>query len=81
MVSKGLKEPRDKLELLRVLDLGKVLTVLEARTREQRSNDTNEEEERYRENLGKLLSALGLELLDLTKEASSRIILLLATGC
>jgi exportin-T len=77
MVSKGLKEPRDKLELLRVLDLGKVLTVLEERTREQRvkglqaGNEPDEDEEKYRENLGKLLSALGLELLDLTKDAST----------
>jgi exportin-T len=71
MVTKGLKEPSDKLDLLRVLDLGKVLDALETQTRENRtklSADVSEVEEQFRESLGKLLTAIGSELLDLSKE-------------
>jgi exportin-T len=65
IVSKGLKEPGDKLQLLKVLSLGQVLDALEAKTRAQqieRGDDRDEGEESYREALGKLLNVLGLEL-------------------
>jgi len=66
---KGLKEPGDKLQLLKVLSLGQVIDALESKTRAQqieRANDTDEGEESYREALGKLLNALGQELMKLT---------------
>ena len=69
IVAKGLKEPVDKLQLIKVLSLGQVLGALEARTREEqtsRGSDTDEGEESYREALGKLLNVLGLELCKLT---------------
>ena len=68
MVAKGLKEPSDKLELLRVLDLGKVIIVLEERTRQARARGPDDDEEAFRESLAKLLTALGLEVQELTKD-------------
>ncbi|TFK40342.1 KapM protein [Crucibulum laeve] len=71
IVSKGLKEPSDKLQLLKVLSLGQVLDALETKTRTQqieRGEDTDEGEESYREALGKLLNVLGLELEKLVDE-------------
>ena len=68
IVSKGLKEPGDKLQLLKILFLGQVIDALETKTREQqveRGTDTDEGEESYREALGKLLNVLGLELMKL----------------
>jgi exportin-T len=65
IVSKGLKEPGDKLQLLKVLSLGQVLEALELKTRTQqveRGQETDEGEETYREALGNLLNALGQEL-------------------
>ena len=65
IVSKGLKEPGDKLQLLKVLSLGQVLEALELKTRAQqleRGQDTDEGEETYREALGNLLNVLGQEL-------------------
>lgn len=65
IVAKGLKEPTDKLSLLKVLSLGEVLDALESKTRNQqleRGSDTDEGEESYREALGKLLNILGLEI-------------------
>jgi exportin-T len=65
VVAKGLKEPADKLSLLKVLSLGEVLDALESKTRTQqleRGTDTDEGEESYREALGKLLNVLGLEI-------------------
>lgn len=65
IVSKGLKEPTDKLQLIKVLSLGQVLDALEDRTRAEqvsRGSDVDEGEESYRESLGKLLNVLGLEL-------------------
>jgi exportin-T len=65
IVAKGLKEPADKLSLLKVLSLGEVLDALESKTRAQqleRGSDTDEGEESYREALGKLLNVLGLEI-------------------
>jgi len=65
IISKGLKEPGDKLQLLKVLSLGQVLEALESKTRAQqreRGEDTDEGEESYREALGKLLNVLGHEL-------------------
>lgn len=67
-MAKGLKEPGDKLQLLKVLSLGQVIDVLESKTRHQqveRGSDVDEGEESYREALGKLLNILGLELLKL----------------
>jgi exportin-T len=68
IVSKGLKEPADKLQLIQVLSLGQVIDSLEERTRlEQiaRGDDTDEGEESYREALGRLLNVLGIELVKL----------------
>ena len=68
IVSKGLKEPADKLRLIKVLSLGQVLDSLEERTRAEqiaRGDDTDEGEESYREALGRLLNVLGLELVKL----------------
>jgi exportin-T len=68
IVVKGLKEPGDKLQLIKVLSLGQVIDALEAKTRAQqveRGENTDEGEESYREALGKLLNALGLELMKL----------------
>ncbi|KAH9002895.1 ARM repeat-containing protein [Lactarius hatsudake] len=71
IVSKGLKEPADKLQLIKVLSLGQVIDSLEKRTRaEQISRDeTDEGEESYREALGRLLNVLGLELIKLADDA------------
>jgi exportin-T len=69
IVAKGLKEPGDKLQLIKVLSLGDVIDALESKTRVQqveRGSDTDEGEESYREALGKLLNVLGLELTKLT---------------
>ena len=69
IVSKGLKEPDDKLQLIKVLSLGQVINSLECKTRVQqteRGEDTDEGEESYREALGRLLNVLGLELANLT---------------
>jgi exportin-T len=68
IVSKGLKEPADKLRLIKVLSLGQVLDSLEDRTRAEqiaRGDDTDEGEESYREALGRLLNVLGLEVIKL----------------
>jgi exportin-T len=65
IVSKGLKEPEDKLQLIKVLSLGQVIDALETTTRTQRSasgSEPDEGEESYREALGRLLNVLGLEL-------------------
>ncbi|KAG8841291.1 pre-tRNA nuclear export protein, partial [Tulasnella sp. 330] len=70
LVSKGLKAPSDKLQLIRVLSLGEVLESLETKSRRPPGSDENEEEELYREGLGKLANGLGLELVDLLGEAS-----------
>ncbi|KAF5377324.1 hypothetical protein D9757_008003 [Collybiopsis confluens] len=68
ILTKGLKEPGDKLQLIKVLSLGQVIDALETKTRAQqreRGDNTDEGEESYRESLGKLLNALGLELIKL----------------
>lgn len=70
IVAKGLKEPGDKLQLLKVLSLGQVLDALESKTRAQqieRGSDVDEGEESYREALGKLLNAFGVELTKLVE--------------
>jgi exportin-T len=89
IVSKGLKEPTDKLRLIKVLSLGQVLDSLEQRTRGEqiaRGDDTDEGEESYREALGRLLNVLGLELIKLADVSCSifRILnglILLSQGC
>lgn len=78
MVSKGLKEPTDKLQLYKVLSLGQVLAALEERTRQeqqQRGEDTDEGEESYREALARLLNGLGLELAKLMEEVCTSFLL------
>ena len=73
MVSKGLKEPADKLQLIKVLSLGQVLEALEEKTRSEqaaRGSETDEGEESYRESLGRLLNALGAELVKLIDEVN-----------
>jgi exportin-T len=70
IVSKGLKEPGDKLQLIKVLSLGQVIDALEAKTllqQRERGEAVDEGEESYREALGKLLNVLGLELAKLTE--------------
>ena len=65
MILKGLKDPADKIRLIKVLSLGQVLEALERKTRDEqimRGDDTDEGEESYRESLGRLLNGLGLEL-------------------
>ena len=74
IVSKGLKEPEDKLQLIKVLSLGQVIDALEAKTREQqiqRGLDEDEGEESYREALGRLLNVLGLEIMKLIDVCAS----------
>ena len=76
MISKGLKEPGDKLQLFKVLSLGEVLAALEEKTRQEqtaRGNDTDEGEESYREALGRLLNAYGLELTKLADDVRGNI--------
>ncbi|KAH6913077.1 KapM protein [Coprinopsis sp. MPI-PUGE-AT-0042] len=73
IVSKGLKEPGDKLQLLKVLSLGQVLDALESKTaseQQKRGKDVDEGEESYREALGKLLNQYGQELTQLTQETA-----------
>ena len=75
IVSKGLKEPADKMRLLKVLSLGQVLISLEKKTRIQqaeRGSDVDEGEESFREALGKLLNVVGLELTKLTDVSARR---------
>lgn len=70
ILSKGLKEPGDKLQLIKVLSLGQVIDSLETKTRSRRNSgtsDPDEGEESYREALGKLLNVLGLELAKLVE--------------
>ncbi|CAL1716704.1 unnamed protein product [Somion occarium] len=72
IVSKGLKEATDKLQLIKVLSLGQVLDALETKTRAEqavRGSEVDEGEESYREALGRLLNVLGLELSKLVDEA------------
>ncbi|KAF7330559.1 Exportin-T [Mycena venus] len=73
IVAKGLKEPGDKLQLLKVLSLGQVIDALESKTRTEQSErtETDEGEESYREALGKLLNILGLELAKLVEDSTS----------
>ncbi|KAJ6619725.1 armadillo-type protein [Mycena sp. CBHHK59/15] len=73
IVSKGLKEPGDKLQLLKVLSLGQVIDALESKTRAEQieRSETDEGEESYREALGKLLNILGLELAKLVEDPST----------
>ncbi|KAK7050996.1 pre-tRNA nuclear export protein [Paramarasmius palmivorus] len=76
IVAKGLKEPSDKLQLIKVLSLGQVIDALERKTRQEqidRGPDTDEGEESYREALGKLLNMLGLELLKLDEAPSEEV--------
>lgn len=76
MLQKGLKSPADKLQLLKVLSLGEVLSSLEGRTRGEKmerkaQNQTDEGEESYREALGRLVCGLGQELVKLWEDVSS----------
>ncbi|THH18865.1 hypothetical protein EUX98_g8885 [Antrodiella citrinella] len=74
IVTKGLKEPVDKLQLIKVLSLGQVLDALETKTRGEqaiRGSDVDEGEESYREALGRLLNVFGLELCKLIEESTT----------
>ncbi|KAI3604817.1 hypothetical protein WG66_008673 [Moniliophthora roreri] len=76
IIGKGLKEPSDKLQLIKVLSLGQVIDALESKTRQQqieRGDGTDEGEESYREALGKLLNMLGLELIKLEEAPSEEV--------
>ncbi|KAL0955002.1 hypothetical protein HGRIS_003927 [Hohenbuehelia grisea] len=71
IVAKGLKEPGDKIQLMKVLSLGQVIDSLESKTRmqqAQRGSNVDEGEESYREALGKLLCGYGLELTKLLED-------------
>ncbi|KAI0690003.1 ARM repeat-containing protein [Cytidiella melzeri] len=71
IVGKGLKDPADKLQLIKVLSLAQVLDALETKTRTDqaiRGSDIDEGEESYREALGRMLNMLGLELSKLVDE-------------
>ncbi|EJD48923.1 ARM repeat-containing protein [Auricularia subglabra TFB-10046 SS5] len=72
MVQKGLKEGADKLQLFKVLSLGEVLRTLDERTRAEKAERDvpNEDEELYREYLGRLLNGYGLELVKYVDELS-----------
>ncbi|KZO89899.1 ARM repeat-containing protein [Calocera viscosa TUFC12733] len=63
LVSKGLQDPRDKLQLIKVLSLPQSLDTLEQQTRMPDRTDEEDEELHFRESLGKLLGAVGSELL------------------
>jgi exportin-T len=70
IVTKGLKEPSDKLQLIKVLSLGEVVDALQSKTRTEQvsrkaADHEDEGEESYREALGRLLNGLGLELMKL----------------
>ena len=82
IVSKGLKEPSDKLQLIKVLSLTQVLDALEKKTRaEQQSrqgDDADEGEESYREALGRLLNQYGLELVKLVDDVRGAFIFIRA---
>ncbi|KAJ6513272.1 armadillo-type protein [Mycena sanguinolenta] len=82
IVAKGLKEPGDKLQLLKVLSLGQVLDALESKTRTEQieRTATDEGEEAYREALGKLLNVLGLELTKLIEDSPSEVVTSEATA-
>ncbi|KAI0033548.1 ARM repeat-containing protein [Vararia minispora EC-137] len=74
IVSKGLKEPSDKLQLIKVLSLDQVLKALEEKTRAEHDSRKSqgaedEGEESYREALGKLLNTLGIELIKLLEDS------------
>jgi hypothetical protein len=76
IVSKGLKEPGDKLQLIKVLSLDQVLNALEERTRAEQlarksKQEEDEDEESYREALGKLLNVFGGELIKLLEVSAS----------
>lgn len=78
IVAKGLKEPEDKVALYKVLSLGEVIDALETKTRQQqmeRKDDPDENEELYREALGRLMNILGLELIKLTEARLDFVIL------
>jgi exportin-T len=84
IVSKGLKESADKLQLIKVLSLGQVIDSLEERTHTEqiaRGNDTDEGEESYREALGRLLNVLGLELVKLADVSYSIVQVLNSLTC
>ncbi|KAG6331220.1 hypothetical protein ID866_7869 [Astraeus odoratus] len=73
IVSKGLKEPEDKLQLIKVLSLDQVIDALETKTRAQqieRGSNEDEGEESYREALGKLLNVLGIEISKLVEDCA-----------
>ncbi|OAX43155.1 ARM repeat-containing protein [Rhizopogon vinicolor AM-OR11-026] len=75
IVGKGLKEPEDKLQLIKVLALGQVIDALESKTRAEqvaRGSAEDEGEESYREALGRLLNVLGLELSKLAEAESEK---------
>jgi len=64
MVLKGLKEPQDKIQLIRVLSLREVLASIEEQTRGHEDNTL------FREGLGKVANGLGLELCKLIEDVS-----------
>ncbi|KZT57628.1 ARM repeat-containing protein [Calocera cornea HHB12733] len=63
LISKGLQDPRDKLQLIKILSLPQSLDTLEQQTRMPERTDEEDEELHFRESLGKLLGAVGQEMM------------------
>lgn len=61
--------PADKLELLRVLNVSDIISQLLTRDDERKkSGSENEQDELYREKLGRVLNGLGLEFTRIAEE-------------
>jgi exportin-T len=70
IVTKGLKVASDKVKLIQVLSLGPVLDQLEAQTKT--TEQSNESVLSFREALARLANSLGVELVALCNDVSSR---------
>ncbi|EJU04760.1 Xpo1-domain-containing protein [Dacryopinax primogenitus] len=68
LISKGLQDPRDKLQLIKVLSLHQSLNNLEQQTRRPDRTDEQDDELHFRESLGKLLGIVGMELLRIPED-------------
>lgn len=71
LVTKGMS-PTDKLELLRVLNVSDIISQLLTTDDERKtSGSDNEQDELYREKLGRVLNGLGLEFTRISEEVSN----------
>lgn len=63
--------PTDKLELLRVLNVSDIISQLLTTDDERKTGGSeNEQDELYREKLGRVLNGLGLEFTRISEEVS-----------